>query len=471
MHLVALGRVGCWILCLLALPLPTAAAGDLRLVEAAKQRNMSEVHSLLEQQVDVNGPSPDGATALHWAAHWNEVDTANLLIHAGADVDAANDYGVTPLSLACTNGSAAMVERLLAAGADPHSPLPNGETPLMTAARTGRVDAVHALLRRGVDVGAREASKGQTALMWAASEGYSDVVQLLLRYGADSRARSTAGFTPLLFAAREGDVQTTRILMTAGAHANETASNGASALMIAIMRGHTTYAAFLLDQGADPNAGALTPLHRAVGSWETDVTRHASAESEWSPLGGLRGQAKVDFVKLLLTHGADPNARSSRRGGDNGATPFYLAAKSVDVDVMRVLVAAGADPLVTTSQETTPLMVAAGLGNKVVPERRALAAVRECVALGLDVNAVNAAGETALHGAAYRGATTIVQALVDEGANLNAKNERDWTPLTIAEGVFTAAAFEQFPSTEELLRQLGAEPTPPGVKRNVLAER
>ena len=110
-----------------------------------------------------------------WAAHWNDVVTADLLIRSQADANLANDFGMTPLSRACTNGSAALVELLLDAGANPNARIATGETPLMTCAGTGSVDAVRLLLARGADVNATEPSQHQDALMWAASERHPNV--------------------------------------------------------------------------------------------------------------------------------------------------------------------------------------------------------------------------------------------------------------------------------------------------------
>jgi ankyrin repeat protein len=306
-------------------------------------------------------------------------------------------------------------------------------------------------------------------------------VRVLIEHGANVRGRSDAGFAPLLFAAREADPNTTRILLAAGANVNDAASDGTTALLVATIRGHTAYAEFLLEQGADPNLGAgYTPLHWAAGDWDTDLTGRLAEGTEWSALGGLRGQTKLDFVKTLLAHGADPNARVARNprryGGGGGmagnlagGTPFLLAAMAGDVDVMRVLLAAGADPMLATTTNTTPLMTAAGLGYVPgatrIPERSALEAVTLCVELGADVNAVNAAGDTPLHGAAYRGADRIVHLLVDKGAKVNVKNKRQWTPLTVAEGINQSGGLERFPSTAALLRTLGAEPTPPDIQR------
>ena len=147
-----------------------ASSDDLRLVDAAKNKDRPAIRSLLEQHVDVNSSQPDGTTALAWTAHWDDLEMTELLIRARANVNAANEYGVSPLSLACSNGSAAIVEALLKAGAKPNAAQQTGETVLMTCARTGNVQAVKDLLARGADPNAKETEHGQTALMWAAAE-------------------------------------------------------------------------------------------------------------------------------------------------------------------------------------------------------------------------------------------------------------------------------------------------------------
>ena len=460
------------------------AADDLRLVEAAKNRDRAAVRALLKQGVDVNMRQPDGATALHWAAHRDDVETAGLLIQAGAQVNVTNDYQVTPLALACPNRNLAMVETLLKAGANPNSALSSGETALMTAARTGSTDVVAALLARGADVNAKEAVRGQTGLMWAAAEGHAEVARMLIERGADVHARSKAGSTPLLLTARKGDVKTTQILLNAGADVNEAGPGGLTVLMIATMRGHTTYAAFLLDQGANPNLGpGFTPLHWAAGEWPTELTDATNGiiadDNEWSPLGGLRGQAKLDSVKTLLAHGADPNLRpkTEPKYGDGigesagpvaEATPFLLAAMAGNAGVMRLLAAGGADPLAVTSRKETALILATSNARSAeyrMPESSYLEAATLTLELGADLNAVNAAGDTALHIAVLRGSTVFVQLLVDRGANVNVKNKNGWTPLTIAEGV-SVNDYAPSPDVVEVLRKAGADPTPPGIERN-----
>ncbi|PYR26980.1 MAG: hypothetical protein DMF92_17270 [Acidobacteria bacterium] len=471
---------------LVAMTSLAAAATDLRLVDAAKNRDTEAVRRLLKQGVPVNASQPDGFTALHWAAQWDQADMADLLIRAGGQVSAADNYGVTPLSLACTNGSVPMVDRLLEAGANPNAARVYGETVLMTCARAGALDAVKAVLARGADVNAKETAEGQTALMWAAAEGHTEIVQALIERGADVHARSTKGYSALLLTAREGNLGATKALLASGADVNEAAKDGTTALVVATVRSHTEYAKFLLNQGANPNLGpGFAPLHWAVGVWDTYLSDFSNGitneDTEWSAFGGLPKAERLDFVKALLAHGANPNARTQRnpnfgmkvKGGNGnlvGATPFLIAAQANDVAIMRELLARGADPNVSTNLGTTPLMVAAGIGH--LPgmsrstEANALEAIKLCVELGADVNAVNKNGDTALHGAAWRHfADSIVQFLVDHGANMDAKNKRGWTPLVIAEGVFTGGNKIFSPSTTVLLRKLGAAPSPPNISR------
>ena len=458
-----------------------SAGDDLGLVKAVRDSDNAALRQLLARG---NSTPAERDEALSWAARLDDLEAATLLIRAGADVNAANEYGATPLFLACTNGSERIVDALLKAGANPNTRFQSGETPLMTAARTGRIEAINALLRHGADVNVREGTpKGQTALMWAAAEGHTEAVQLLNSRGADVRARSESGFTPLMFTARGADLATAKVLLAAGADVNESATDGNTSLLIATMHGHTEFARFLVQEGADPNKGAgFTPLHWAAGEWDTMLTGTVGENNEWHHLGGLRGQGKLDFVKFLIAAGANPNARMTKdppRAGKPGATlvgatPFLLAAKSGDLDVMRLLLDTGADWRVASAQNTTPLMAISGVGyvyGSHVTESIALEAVRFLLDLGADVNAANSAGYTALHAAVARGADTIVQLLVSRGANLNAKDKRGWTPLVIAEGVYEGGFFNRYPSTAALLLKLGAEPSPPDIQRGGGARR
>ena len=276
-----------WVAPLLSIASFAGTSGDLRLVDAAKNRNHEAVRSLLQQHVDVNTPQADGATPLAWAAHWDDTDTADLLIRAGANVNAANSYGVTPLSLACINQSAAMVEKLLKSGADPNG----APTPvIMTAARTGNVETVKSLLAHGADVNAKESPRGQTALMWAVAEKHPEVARMLIDHGADVHARSTSGFTPLLFAARQGDMESARMLLEVGANVNEAAPEEGSARS-AMQAKSERLSCSGRDSGARPHAARTasasagpSPSRRSAPRidfrrWEKDTSmvRHRAA--------------------------------------------------------------------------------------------------------------------------------------------------------------------------------------------------
>ncbi len=461
------GPVGVVTASLLAVLGGGSAAEGASLVDAVKSGNVVAIRTVLPT-ADVNETEADGTTALHWAVQRDDLQTVELLIQAGASVRATTRYGVTPLYLACTNGNAAIVQRLLDAGADPHVAMPDGETPLMTAARTGASDVVRVLLAHGADVHAREPVRGQTALMWAAAHNNADVVQVLLAAGANLTERSKGGaFSPFLFAVRGGHVDASRVLIDAGADVNEHLPDGTSALVMAVINAHYEMASFLLDRGADPNAGeqGWTALHQIAWS-----RRHNFGFNLPGPVA-TGAIDSLDLARKLVRLGADVNARQKREPRDGnrnmlnriGATPFLLAAKAADVPLMRALLDEGADPSLTTDRGTTALMVAAGVGiwapgeNPGTPEE-ALAAVKLAFEVGGGaVGDIDMDGETALHGAVYRGgAVAVIQFLVDNGAgvSLDVVNKRGWMPVTAADGVeYTPNVLKRYADAAALLRQ------------------
>jgi ankyrin repeat protein len=446
-----------------------AATTDRNIADAEKMSDRAAVRALLQKKADVNAPSVDGATALHWAAHWDDLETAKLLVQSGANVNVTNRFGVTPLSLACTNGSGAMVELLLNAKADPNAALPEGETPLMTAARTGKADALKPLLTHGADVQAKEATHGQTALMWAAAEGNVAAVEMLVEFGADVHAVSKGGFTPLMFAAREGQTGVVKSLLKLGVAVDETLKSparqaGITAMHLAASNAHFDLAAMLLDAGADPNAAGQgwTALHTIT--W---IRQPGYASNDPAPTGSGKMDTIV-FVKKLAAKGANLNAQMTKRTNvglsslnNIGATPFLLAARTGDAELMRLLKQLGADPLIPNADNTTPLMVAAGVGTRSPGEdagtnAEVLEAVKVAIEFGNDINAVDKNGETAIHGAAYKHVPEAAQYLLDHGAKVevfNHKNSHGWTPLRISDGVHRGMNLRASPETSVILRK------------------
>jgi ankyrin repeat protein len=457
--------------------------------DAAQRRDWYTVRSLAGKKADVNAAQPDGTTALQWAAHWNDLDAVKALLSSGANPKLANRYGATPLSEAAAVGNPAMIEALLAAGADPNTlTTRDGETVLMTAAHSGSADAVKTLLAHGAEVNAKEAYRGQTALMWAAAEHHADVVKILLEHGADWKVQSLAretnmpklsaassvtamargGLTAFHFAAREGDSETGRVMLEAGVDINQVDADNTSALVVSILNKRYSYAKFLLDRGADPNiadARGRTALYAAIDMRNEDYSALPN-HKETDPTPSL------ELIQALLDRGANPNAqltkalagRSGMDAGDTtlgaGTTPLMRAARAGDAPTMRALLRKGADPNLTTKDGNNALQFAAGVGyrdkNTKGSESEALEALKLTVSLGMDVNRENNRGETALHGAASRGADTIVQYLVEQSAKLDAKSKQGLTPLDYAMG---KNVLSQLPvphdSTVDLIRKLG----------------
>jgi ankyrin repeat protein len=259
-------------------------------------------------------------------------------------------------------------------------------------------------------------------------------------------AHTAGGMTALMFAARENDMESVKILTEAGADVNSVLQDGTTALLMAIFNTNFEVADYLLSKGADPNLAdkdGKAPLFAAVEmrNWYGTDT----------PGPAINREDALGTIKVLLDHGADVNARLTGRppyrGGANrmwltlpGATPFYRAASSDDITLLRLLLAYGADPTITASDGSTPLMVATGAGyipgnTYLAPENEALEAVRLCLQVN-DVNAVNSAGLTALHAAAFRGWNPVVEALVKNGAKIDAKDKEGRTPLVWADGLY-----------------------------------
>ena len=476
----------------LALSAGTALAADTRLADATARRDAASVRTLLAQKPDVNAPDAQGTPALHHAVRVDDVELARTLLAAGADAKLTNRYGVTPLALAVGNGSTAMMRLLLDAGADAQSSDPAGEPMVLIAARVGVLDAVQLLLDRGAAVDAKDTAFQQTPLMVAVRENHTDIVKLLIARGAAVNARTRTGqtpgwvlpnsvpgfghgvgivrgglpprgsrqpipgaLTPLLYAARDGRIEAARLLVAAGADVNMTDANAITPLISAIVNNRLEVARFLIESGADIHAAdwyGRTPLWAAVETRNMDVDNASFANS-------IDREPYLALITTLLEKGANPNARTKevppirraflRVTGSlewvdfTGMTPFLYASRAGDVTVMRLLLKHGADPHIGTFAGTTPLMAAAGINwvfDQTYDEgpERLLEAVKLCYDLGMDVNATNSMGLTALMGAANRGSDEIITFLVEKGARLDPKDNEGRSALTWAEGVFLA---------------------------------
>jgi len=444
------------ITCLLATSLSAAARSEI--ADAAMQGDRSAVGTLLAKKSDVNAAQVDGTTALQWAVRANDLEMTEMLLKAGAKASTANQSGATPMLLAAMNGNAAILERLILAGADPNAAVSEtGDTALMIAARTGKADAVRMLLDRGAKVNAKETWGGTTALMWAVAEMHPEVTKVLVERGADVNAKSNfvpsasgRGFegtaavapkpnqtteefasgwmTPLMFAARENDLESAKVLVKAGADVNAVGADGKDALGLALFNGSYEVASLLIDSHANVNHAdeqRFTPLFWAVDRRNMETAPNFPWMVTTDPL---------PLIRKLLDAGANPNALVNntplarmREGSPRivFATALMRAAFAGDIELVKLLLAHGADPHIQSSDRESTLMAASGLAfingyHRQRPSADRLEVVKLMVDMGEDVNHADSYGITPLMAAANLGDINIVRYLIDKGADLSA---------------------------------------------------
>ena len=448
---------------------------------------------------DVKGP--DGSTPLQWAVYRNDVAEVRRLIKAGAKPGEANNYGATPMQMAAATGNTQIIELLLDAGANADSPNTDGQTALMEVARTGNVDAAKLLLRPGAKVNARESWGNQTALMWASARRHPQMMELLISHGADVNARSTwrnwerhvtaesrakrtnaGGLTPLMCAARENCLECVNVLIKHHVDVDLPDPDGVAPMTIAIMNTNWDIARRLIDAGADVNQWDMygqSPLYAAVVHSAPRAPSLFGGGPGVNPSDPPNQATPKDVITLLLDKGANPNmqlfyrpAGRSAGGAARGATPLMAAAAEDDVDLVKLLLAHGADPKLYQADNQTPIMAALGGrgvfgGGGATNPKAAVEVLKVLHDAGTEVNIMSiqhhllrTRGGTALHFAIRSGSAEAVNLLVSWDIDINARDPDGLTALdyAMARGYVPFLAQRQPPQPElaKLLRDSGA---------------
>jgi ankyrin repeat protein len=442
---------------------------------ATRADSLETVELLLGAGADARAVDLYGVTPLYLAAENGSAPVIAALLEAGADPNTAAPTGQTVLMTAVRNGKVDAIALLLDRGAVLDARDPEFEqTALMLAVREGNAEAVALLIERGADVDAHTRIGPTPEFVppckrtGCFSEGAG-----INRGGIPNRGWRPpvrGGLTPLLYAARDGRTAEAEQLIAAGADIEQAEANGIRPLLMALLTYRLDIVHLLLEHGADVNADDFwgrTPLFAAVEYRNRDLRNRDLIDEP------VDRAALLDIIEVLIERGANVNARTrewpharSSFTSDlswvdmTGQTPFLRAALAGDTTTMRLLLSHGADPNIATFEGTTALMAAAGVNWTVAQTytespQALLDAIQICLDHGADVNAVNSMGVTAMIGAANRGSNDIIRFLHSKGARLDAVDKEGRSPLRWAEGVFLATTgAEVKPETIALLNEL-----------------
>jgi ankyrin repeat protein len=494
--------------------------GSTALHWAVYRNDLELTDTLIRAGAKVSAATREGITPLYMASVYGNPAIIDKLLKAGANANERGPNGETTLMLAAHNGNAEAVQRLIAAGADVNAVEQiRGTTALMWAVARKNVDAVRVLLDAKADVNARSGAAGvpriprlspavnianvrsaqQRLLAQVAGTAQPGAGQRDLGATAAGGQRGAAAqddddtpagaavaggdggmLTALIFAAREGDLESAKLLLAAGADVNQVTQFGWTPLLTATHNRNYQLAKFLIDKGADvniANKGGWMPLYLA-----TDNRNIESGDYPWPK----PDMDHLEFIKILLDRGANPNARNQSATlnrtvfndqwfNEPGATAFVRASQSSDIELMRLLLAYGADPAIPTAFGDTALSAAAGIGwvegvTYEWSQKNNLEAIKLLLGLGLNPNVTNRDGRTPLMGAALKGRNDVVRTLVDAGAKLETRDygSRDtdkagsvlaghtWQAIDYAEGLVRTGVQSApvHPETAALLREL-----------------
>ena len=468
-------------------------SGETTLMWAARNGNPDAIKLLLAAGVDVNAKETmRGTTALMWAVEQKHPSAAKALLEGGADFSARSGSAGLPRNYMAQRVNTAQVDAAVRRYAEAAAAGRTYQQQLEFEEANGTLHAG----RRGFDQAPRPATSPAAGRDAAAGQSASQAgagAQLPINDVDDQDVvvaglvgTGSGGLTALVLAAREGDLESTKLLLAAGADINQLTEYRWTALLTATNNRHYKLATYLMEHGADvniANKGGWTPLYLATDNRNIEGGDYPVPKPDMDHL---------EYIKILLDHGANPNARAkdntlSRMQWffESGATPFVRAAQSGDTELMKLLLAHGADPKIPTDHGDTALTAAAGIGwvEGVTYEHSAkenVEAVKMLLDLGLDPNAANKDGRTPLMGAAIKGRNEVVQLLVDRGAKLDTRDHgsRDtedvgsklaghtWQALDYADGLVRVGVQSAIarPETAALIRKLMTEhglPVPP----------